>query len=772
MTLEDLGRRMRRARRDRRRREGGEESADDPTTGELPSEPRAADPSSRTRDLFRQDSSTRAEIGDEEADLRLVDLDPAAAHRLQNLEIENPELAARFAALDPEQAAAVLAADRASLVEAQVGSGKTRVLVDKVLALCLVDGVSLSRIAVLTFTRKAAAEIVERLQAALGRTASPDELRFIGTFHSVARSLLEDSGRLDLLQRRPGFRILDSGARTATLQRLIADEKLRVCYPNRLDRRLRAAREGKILFGSMKREDDIRQLGERYEDLKRRENLFDFDDLISGVLAVAPALDSERRPAWILVDELQDSSPDQMAMIETWAGPETGHFAVGDPRQVIYSWRGSASDVFATYRRRFAARDHLLARNHRSRASILAVAGAVLGAGAGRLRAARRGGETVVVRKHHDVLQECAYLAGRLHELQGEGIALEDVAVLVRTREQRAAMAKALVDAGIEVFLPEGQGHPRADWFDWLALVLRAVCRGDPAALRQLDRDPRRGSQAKKGRARGRLWEEIPLETLESLGAKPGASPEDWMRALDIERRLRPTRSEYPRELAATRRALGAFLEGACDPAALEARRRDLESRGAWAELLRSGAGRETGEKAGGLRLLTMHAAKGLEFEVVFVSGVNEGVLPLAGAASAEARLEERRLLFVALTRARERAEISWHGQPLVPRAEGRASSFLDLVPHAILDRRDLPAEAQKIAVGGDRRERKEASSSRRRETGAPWKVGMQVRHRDYGVGVIESLDESQLTCEFPRRGRKTFSLYFCPLEIVTEEER
>ena len=162
-------------------------------------------------------------------------------------------------------------------------------------------------------------------------------------------------------------------------------------------------------------------------------------------------------------------------------------------------------------------------------------------------------------------------------------------------------------------------------------------------------------------------------------------------------------------------------------------------------------------DESDAVSLLTLHASKGLEFDHVFLSGVNEGLVPLLSSRrDAEGEAEERRLLFVGLTRARVGAEVGYFGNPPREGVEDRLSSFLDGLPPVLLERRDRE---------GKREEKPEPPP-------APvFAAGRRVRHRDYGEGVITAADAESVVCRFDRRGTKRFSIHFCPLEILEGDE-
>jgi superfamily I DNA/RNA helicase len=531
----------------------------------------------------------------------LIPLAPELTARLADVRAAHPRLHAQLERLDPAQLAAVLGDDPGALVRAPVGSGKTTVLVAKVLYLHLAGGVPLEEMAVLTFTNKAADEIRARIEDLSGRATAAGERWLMGTFHGVARSLLQRALPLDRIGYRPDFTVLDEEACATLLADLVRAHRLRV-RRRRLRDRLRAvAPDGPP-------DDDLQRLATLARDEKRARNAMDFDDLIDHATALLGEAGG-CAPRWIIVDELQDCSPRELLLLQRLRGEGTRFFGVGDPHQAIYGWRGSAPDVFARAEAGFGCRCYHLPISYRSTRTILDGACAVLGAQAeaGGLRGVREGGARIVVRRHHDPVGEAVYLAARISRLAAGGVARSQIAVLARLRAQTEALGRLL------------------------------AAEGTPCAA--------------------------------------GADAE-----------------------------------------------------------------------ADAVRVLTLHAAKGLEFRHVFISGVNLGVVPLAIRGTASDEAEERRLLFVGLTRARDEVELSYHASPHCFGAVGEPSPYLHQLPAAVVDWQEEEAEPPPAAPA------------------APWREGDAVRHARYGAGVVVAVSAGSIDCDFGKRGRRSFPPALCPL--------
>ena len=594
---------------------------------------------------------------------------------------QQPRLHERLQRLDAGQLAAVFADEPAALVRAPVGSGKTTVLVHRLLYLHLCRGIPLHRIALLTFTHRAAAELRERIVAVLDTDVPSDALWLTGTFHGVARTLLRRVLSITQLGYRPDFAILDEEATDALLAELITSHRLRVGRRQSLRQRLRA------LGPADHQPIDLSRLAVLFAEAKRERNVLDFNDLIEHAVTLLPqalAATGEGGPDWspqaVLVDEMQDCEERDLALLRALRGPMTQFFAVGDPYQAIYGFRGGAPQIFARAETDFACRAYALPCNYRSTRTIVQGARAVLGlqpaaGGApGGLRAVRGDGERIVVRRHHDPVAEAIYLAERIARLLSAGVLAREIAVLFRLRAQAAPLREALQARG----LPCIEHHESPATSDE-----RAAAGSDP------------------------LTDE-------------------------------PTSAAAP-------------------------------------------------PLADAVRLSTLHAAKGLEWRYVFLSGINQGLLPLGRGFHLDVAhdAEERRLLFVGITRAKDCVEISYHARPHEPRAVGEPSDFLSALPAEFVDwsqgietalpqvvkpRAEVPNESPAesptaIAAPPAGPPADEPSAASSRAAAAGWQAGQAVRHPRYGAGVVVAVLKDTLDCNFGKLGIRSFPVALCPLQ-------
>ncbi len=712
----------------------------------------------------------------------------------------HPRLHASLMRLNQQQLLAVLSDDTAALVRAQVGSGKTAVLVHKVLWLHLVQGVPMERLAVLTFTHKAAGEIrtrIEALAADTGAPLPPQAFWLTGTFHGVARALLRQALPIDELGWRSDFAVLDETARQVLCQRLIAEHQLTIRYQNRLPQRFEALRQGKARMGAMKSDDDIAALVGWLTAAKKQQNVLDFSDLLDAATWLLQEHPLATPPLWLVVDEFQDCDPRELAFIEALMANQPAQparfFAVGDPHQVIYAWRGSSPRLFDDIERRLKCVRYELPVNYRSTHEILEGARAVLGwqGEQSALRSERGEGQKIVVRRHHNAHVEGLYLAQKIHNLQESGAPLREIAVLFRMRRQAQAMHETLTRAGVACVEPARASVDERPAVAWLRGVLRlALGQPDVEAARTLLVHPQFGALAsrqwversfqtfadkkklsampavlaflqQKSAMRDRMyaaqhlqrWLELPAWLAEQPLEGLDMQMVEHLQLVDL---LRPTSARHEHDVADARRLLNRLVQWqiAHGQTGVEGWRSALD-------LLAMGGMTALGETADpaldAVALLTLHAAKGLEFRHVFISGCNQGVIPLQAAwGDADVEAEERRLLFVGLTRAKDSVELSYHNQPAHPQAAPVASPYLyQLPPHTV----DWQDRAGPDDVAPVVQPVPEAAI-----VDLPWPVGQRVRHPRYGVGTVKASTAALVEVQFDKLGERSFDRLLCPL--------
>lgn len=334
-----------------------------------------------------------------------------------------------FEKLNEYQKKAVMSIDKAALLDAAVGSGKTTVIVHKVLYLNIVKKVPLSGMVVLTFTNKAADEIKDRI-----KDISPDsegDMIYFGTFHSVARKILNSCGNIESFGYKNDFEVIDNNESYEILREIVEKENYDIKYKNKLKKRIDGIKDGRTLYGVMKKQDDIKKLYDSYTSEKIKRNVMDFDDLINNSIRI---LDNPINPEWIIVDEFQDTDEKQLKLLEKISGDRTHIFAVGDPNQIIYSWRTGNFKVFDKFIEDFNPQKYTLPVNYRSSRTIVEAAESFIGNS--KIVGVRGYGNPIIIRKNYDSFNEALHFARKIKEFNGKGIAYNEIAVLFRRKQQ------------------------------------------------------------------------------------------------------------------------------------------------------------------------------------------------------------------------------------------------------------------------------------------------------------------------------------------------
>ena len=384
------------------------------------------------------------------------------------------------------QREAVINENTACLVSANVGSGKTTVLTAKILYLHEEKHVSYRNIMVVTFTNRAAAEIRERLVSA-DPAVTPEETENFGTFHGVALGLLKKRLPVENLGYTKDFMVMEPDEELELAHALIAEKKLKIKYKNRLRKRLSEA-ERVSAAGAAGGQDDLVILAGLLTEEKIRRNKMTFSDLMKNACLLMAEVrwengfseenECSRNIQWVIVDEVQDCDGKQLEFIDCFMTGGAKLFAVGDPNQVIYSWRGSAFNLFYTLKTRYQAAELSLPVNYRSSNEILEAARCFQQNG-GTLEGTRGGGEKIVVKNHYNSFQEACYLADRICELQKQGIPFDEIAIFYRLQSQSKVLEDVFSKNEIPYEVAVKTGIHEIPVLEWLLRLLRFLA--DPA---------------------------------------------------------------------------------------------------------------------------------------------------------------------------------------------------------------------------------------------------------------------------------------------------
>ena len=748
--------------------------------------------------------------------------------------------------LNAEQRAAVAHGTGPLLILAGAGSGKTRVLTHRIAYLLRDLGVPPRAILAVTFTNKAAREMRERL-ARLLPAAVLEELT-VGTFHAFCARLLRRNARAVGIE--PGFAIYDEADQRSLLRQAMEDAGLgeRLVPPGAISATISMAKNelrgpADLSAGAKGQLERVTSLvWPRYEQLLRDNNALDFDDLLLFAVRLFEIDDAalnlwQDRFEHILVDEYQDTNRAQYVLLRYLTGWKQNLAVVGDDDQSVFSWRGADLRNILDFERDFPKTTVVtLEQNYRSTQRILDAAYAIVRNNSSRkekrLWTDRSGGEAVVVLEAYDEHHEAETIAREVERLRREGEANgpRDVAILYRTNAQSRAIEDTFRAFGLPYQVVGGVSfYERREVKDVLAYLRLLRNPQDTVALGRVVNVPPRGVGPKTQAALLEAARESGVPVVHALRTADGTGT--------LPDRQRRSLAAFGRILEETAEALNArdlpeivdlILERSGYASYLRDGTEEGEERFANVLELRSLAEEfatlprdeqlpafleqvalvsdqdQYNEGTPAATLITLHAVKGLEFPVVFLTGMEEGVFPHARSLEDDDELEEeRRLCYVGVTRAMHRCYLSWARQRTL---FGRTSSnppsrFLRELPRQGVEwrggteaeERDVWAEldnerdrARYDARRAARREEalaglsSEWTGSRgngarpdRERAAAPsatrFRAGQKVRHPTFGEGIVVSsaarVDDEEVTVAFPDKGVKKLMAAFAQLE-------
>lgn len=738
--------------------------------------------------------------------------------------------------LNEPQREAVLHQQGPCLVVAGAGSGKTRVLTRRIAHL-ICRGVDPQAILAITFTNKAAGEMRQRVEQLLGR---PSRAMWISTFHAACVRILRVHAAKLGYERH--FTILDGTDQRAVLKDIISRLNL---DPQRyrpqgiqgiidraktelLDPDAFAAVAGNFF------EHQAARIYKAYQERLARENAMDFGDLIRLTVALLEEHEDVRAAyedqfEHVLIDEYQDTNAAQYRLLRLLGGRRGNVFAVGDADQSVYRFRGADFTIILRFQEDFPdARIIRLEQNYRSTQAILDTANRLIGHNtqrqAKRLWTERGQGEAVVLYRARDEEDEAAFVAGEIQRLvQEEGRPWSDFALLYRTHAQSRALEDRLVLMGMPYRIIGGvRFYERKEIKDLLAYLRLLVNPWDESAFQRAIAEPRRGIGPA---AMARLYAFMQETGLDFVAASAQAGEIGGLQKKQVEA-LRAfggmlTEMSQYRHQVPVARLLADLLSRSGYEGALKAdgtaealgRLENLKELLTLARIFTSQGYDDTPEDflaavalAGdadtvtdenSVSLLTMHSAKGLEYPVVFLVGLEEGLFPHARSLDDGDEIEEeRRLCYVGVTRAQERLYLTSAYQRMIfgEFRTGVPSRFLremGMEHMTVLDPHAPPVGADPLGSGNsDRRtgnwpwsrgpgRRPAATAGHRRTAELPGfvpEVGEEVIHPHWGRGTVLSRsgsgEDTEVTIDFPGAGTRTVIVRYALLRPVEEVGR
>jgi len=730
-----------------------------------------------------------------------------------------------LAGLNPKQLEAVTLPHQSALILAGAGSGKTRVLTARIAWLIQTGQVSPTGLLAVTFTNKAAKEMLTRITASL-----PINTRgmWVGTFHGLCNRLLRAHHREAMLPA--SFQILDTADQLSAIKRLIKlmnvdDEKfppkqVQSYINNCKDEGLRAHSVDAYDGHSQK----LREIFEAYDKQCQRDGVADFAELLLRCYELLERdahirQHYQERFKYILVDEFQDTNRLQYQWLKLLAGHNNHEspncmFAVGDDDQSIYGFRGARVGNMRDFENDFDIQHIVkLEENYRSHSNILDAANAIISNNKNRLGknlwTSAGAGEPVRVYEAYNDNDEAGFIVDEIKMLHAEGMSLGDIALLYRSNAQSRVLEHALFSANLPYRVYGGlRFFERSEIKHALAYMRMIANANDDTALLRIINFPARGIGVRsleqlQESARAEdcsLWQAAVNKV--GNGKLGGKGIEGFVALIRhmVDDAYGITLPELA-ELATTLSGLKAHYQNDKEgedrianleelvTAAVSFTNRDFgnhnnvdgETEQDLLTQFLSHASLEAGEHQAdvgreALQLMTVHASKGLEFKAVFISGLEEGLCPHEQSLYENNGIEEeRRLMYVAVTRARQRLYLS-HAQSRMLHGQvryGIPSRFLDEIPVELLKH----LNTKPTSKSGVSREYNElpammsTQQSLNQKNAMPWKIGQQVSHVKFGAGVVVSYEgnanDLRIQINFGREGLKWLALEFAKLNAA-----
>ncbi len=725
--------------------------------------------------------------------------------------------------LNDKQLEAVTLPHQSALILAGAGSGKTRVLTTRIAWLIQTEQISPMGLMAVTFTNKAAKEMLTRLTSML-----PINTRgmWVGTFHGLCNRLLRAHYREAGLPST--FQILDTADQLSSIKRLmklmnVDDEKF---VPKQVQGYINNCKEEGLRANKVDAYDahsqKMRDIYEEYDKQCNREGVADFAELL---LRCYELLERDARIRehyqsrfqYILVDEFQDTNRLQYLWLKLLAGQGANTqrncmFAVGDDDQSIYGFRGARVGNMHDFERDFKVQNVVkLEENYRSHSNILDAANAIISNNNNRLGknlwTSAGAGEPVRIYEAYNDTDEAQFIVDEVKMLQSEGSALAEMALLYRSNAQSRILEHALFAANLPYRVYGGlRFFERAEIKHALAYMRLIANANDDTALLRVINFPARGigarslEQLQEGARQNdcSLWQ----AAINKVGnGKAGGKGLEGFVALirDMTNQAYGITLSEVAELATTLSGLKAHYQNERDgedrvenleelvTAAVSFTNQDFgnhnnvdgdEPQDLMTQFL-THASLEAGDHQAtigydALQLMTVHASKGLEFKAVFISGLEEGLCPHENSAKETGGLEEeRRLMYVAVTRARQRLYLS-HAQSRMLHGQvryGIPSRFLDEIPEALLKRLNSKPLERSGARSGGYSQNSVPMQQSSANSSYPFKIGQSVRHAKFGEGVVVTYEGNAenlvIKINFGNNGLKTLAMEYAKLEKI-----
>ncbi len=715
--------------------------------------------------------------------------------------------------LNDHQRQAVTAEPSNILVLAGAGSGKTRVLTHRIAWICEVNGLSPFSVLAVTFTNKAAHEMRARVEKLLGIASSA---MWVGTFHGLAHRLLRAHWKEAKLPQ--SFQILDSDDQLRMVKRVVRQLELdENRWPPRQAQwfinqcKDEGQRPSHIDAGSDPVQRQLLQIYRTYEELCQRAGVIDFAELLLRSLELIRENDGlrehyQRRFKQILVDEFQDTNAIQYAWIRLMAGPHTNVFVVGDDDQSIYGWRGARIENIQHFEQDFKATQIIrLEQNYRSTSTILKAANALIDNNQGRLGKELwtdgETGEPIMFYNAYNEKDEARFVVDRIDDWVEQGRSRKEVAVLYRSNAQSRQFEEYLVARGVPYRVYGGlRFFERAEIKDTLAYLRMISNPTDDTSFDRTINHPPRGLGQKsvdmiREYAREHslsLWSASQqLVTNSILSPRARSGVETYLQLIQrLQHESNVLSLSEQIRLCQELTGLKAHFEKDKSEKG-EAKRENLQ------ELIGAGksfefehnaeiedmteldaflthAALEAGEGQADewedcVQLMTLHSVKGLEFPLVFMVGMEEGLFPHQRSSEEAGRMEEeRRLCYVGITRAREKLVVS---SAEVRRLYGNdnynmVSRFIKEIPAELMQEIRPKAQFSRPVY-----QPQHSFSQKQMEQEVGLSVGQRVSHARFGSGIVLNIEgqsaQARVQVNFENNGSKWLMLEYANLQAI-----
>ncbi|NPA51395.1 MAG: UvrD-helicase domain-containing protein [Aquificae bacterium] len=681
--------------------------------------------------------------------------------------------------LNEKQKEAVLHTQTPLLVLAGAGSGKTRVITHKITYLINEKHIPLDKILAITFTNKAAQEMKQRIKKTLSLEKEP---QWISTFHSLCVKILRQEAQNIGLDKN--FVIYDEEDSKKTLKDILKELNL--------DLETYKPEKTKSIISSIKQDMDesilefyeftmphIRQIYQKYQDTLKQNNAVDFDDLL--LLTVELFLKNreilhkwQSKFDYILVDEYQDTNKIQHKLLKLLTGDRTCITVVGDPQQCIYTWRGANPNNILEFEKDFPNTKIIkLEKNYRSTTQILQTANKIISNSKGKwkekvlkLWTENKEGEKVKLAVLSTDKKESEFIARKIKDYKSQGYLYSDMTVLIRMSFLTRNIEEALLRADIPYQIIGGvKFYERAEIKDILAYLKISLNPKDTQAFKRIINLPPRGIGQKtidkikqyyktdwiqavydaydefsnKVKLGLQSFLELVQYVQKYANQQPAQTAKYIYDAIDYENYLQNKyTNDWEDRVANIKELFNALQE-------VEKSGKTLTQ---FLEESSLSQAQDNLENTNTVKIMTIHASKGLEFPIVFIAGLEEGIFPSGRAfEDIEQMEEERRLFYVAVTRAKEKVYLTYAKQ---------RSSFGNRFQET-KQSRFIKEIKEELEILGKKRPPK----TQKKVISDELRIGQLVSHELFGKGVIKSINDNRVTVIFEKEGEKTLKKGF-----------